>query len=216
MPCAAVWIGNMPGVGIGAILIQLHLVARFPRALVRHEGLSNSSIAFWKPAKPVGGSKPAASNGPMRHTCAGGHSHPQPPELVLETLRAAPNQLSEADATWVRWVPLEWYESYGPRAESFRLPKDKSKRDALAVQIGAAGYTLMDAIYSRDDAQHLRGLPDLEVLRCIWMQQYSRCTEPGMEEVRWRQNNEEPRQPCGFSRPMISMCATARSATRNG
>ena len=90
------------------------------------------------------------------------------------------------------WVPLEWYERYGPRAESFRLPKDKSKRDALAVQIGAAGYTLMDAIYSRDDAQHLRGLPDLEVLRCIWIQQYSRCTEPGMEEVRWRQNNEEP------------------------
>src|SRR5499426_1152912 len=114
-------------------------------------------------------------------------------ELVLETLRAALNQLSEADATWVRgWVPLEWYESYGHRAESFRLPKDKSQRDALAVQIGAAGYTLMDAIYSRDDAQHLRGLPDLEVLRCIWIQQYSRCTEPGMEEVRWRQNNEEP------------------------
>src|SRR5215468_11321777 len=114
-------------------------------------------------------------------------------ELVLETLRAALNQLSEADATWVRgWVPLEWYESYGPRAESFRLPKDKSQRDALAVQIGVAGYTLMDAIYSRDDAQHLRGLPALEVLRCIWMQQYSRCTEPGMEEGRWRQNNEEP------------------------
>ena len=114
-------------------------------------------------------------------------------ELVLETLRAALNQLSEADATWVRgWVPLEWYESYGPRAASFRLPKDKSKRDALAVQIGAAGYTLMDAIYSRDDAHHLRGLPDLEVLRCIWIQQYSRCTEPRMEEVRWRQNNEEP------------------------
>ena len=114
-------------------------------------------------------------------------------ELVLETLRAALNQLSEADTTWVRgWVPLEWYESYGPRAESFRLPKDQSKRDALAVQIGAAGYTLMDAIYSRDDAHPLRGLPDLEVLRCMWMQQYSRCTEPGMEEVRWRQNNEEP------------------------
>src|SRR5918996_5666110 len=32
-------------------------------------------------------------------------------ELVLETLRAALNQLSEADATWVRrWVPLEWFE----------------------------------------------------------------------------------------------------------
>ena len=37
-------------------------------------------------------------------------------ELVLETLRAALNQLSEADARWVRGaVPLEWYELYGPR-----------------------------------------------------------------------------------------------------
>ena len=111
-------------------------------------------------------------------------------ELVLETLRAALNQLSEADARWVRGaVPLEWYELYGPRAESYRLPKERSKRDALAVQIGADGYALMDAIYSRDDAQHLRCLPDLEVLRCIWLQQYYRCSEPGLEEVRWRQNN---------------------------
>jgi transposase len=114
-------------------------------------------------------------------------------ELVLETLRAALNQLSEADARWVRgWVPLEWYDLYGLRAESYRLPKERSKRDALAVQIGADGYALMDAIYSRDDAQHLRCLPALEVLRCIWMQQYNRCSEPGLEEVRWRQNNEEP------------------------
>jgi transposase len=114
-------------------------------------------------------------------------------ELVIETLRAALNQLSEADATWVReWVPLEWYELYGPRAESYRLPKERSKRDALVVQIGADGYALMDAIYSHDAAQHLRCLPDLEVLRCIWIQQYYRCTESGMEEVRWRQNNEEP------------------------
>jgi transposase len=67
--------------------------------------------------------------------------------LALETLRAALNQLSEADPQWVRqWVPLEWYQHYGPRAESFRLPKEASKRDALAVQIGADGYALMDAI----------------------------------------------------------------------
>jgi transposase len=94
-------------------------------------------------------------------------------ELALETLRAALNQLSEADPQWVRqWVPLEWYQHYGPRAESFRLPKEASKRDALAVQIGADGDALMDAISGRDDAQHLRSLPDVEVLRCIWMQQY--------------------------------------------
>ena len=133
-------------------------------------------------------------------------------ELVLETLRAALNQLSEADARWVRGaVPLEWYELYGPRAESYRLPK--SGANAMLVQIGADGYALMDAIYG-DDAQPLRCLPDLEVLRCIWIRQYSRCSEAGLEEVRWRQNNEEPlRQPCGFSRPMTSMCATAQRDT---
>lgn len=114
-------------------------------------------------------------------------------EMVLETLRAALNQLSEADATWVRqWVPLDWYERYGPRAESFRLPKDKSKREHLAAQIGADGYALMDAIYGGDDAHHLRHLPDLEVLRCVWVQQYYRCTEAGMEEVRWRCQDEQP------------------------
>jgi transposase len=114
-------------------------------------------------------------------------------ECVLETLRAALNQLSEADTTWVRqWVPLEWYERYGPRAESFRLPKDKSQRESLAVQIGADGYALMDAIYGGDDASHLRHLPDLEVLRRVWVQQYYRCTEAGTEEVRWRRQDEQP------------------------
>lgn len=114
-------------------------------------------------------------------------------ELALETLRAALNQLSEADPQWVRgWAPLAWYERYGPRADSYRLPKEASKRDALAIQIGADGYVLMDAIYGRDDARHLQELPDLEVLRRVWVQQYYRCTEPGLEEVRWRGKDEEP------------------------
>jgi transposase len=114
-------------------------------------------------------------------------------ELALETLRAALNQLSEADPQWVRqWVPLEWYQHYGPRAESFRLPKEASKRGALAVQIGTDGYALMDALYGREAAQHLRSLPDVEVLRCIWMQPYYHCTEPGMEEVRRRGKDERP------------------------
>jgi transposase len=114
-------------------------------------------------------------------------------ELALETLRAALNQLSEADPQWVRgWAPLVWYERYGPRAESFRLPKEKSKRDSLAVQIGADGYALMDAVFRHDEARHLRHLPDFEALRRIWIQQYYRCTEPGLEAVRWRQNDEEP------------------------
>jgi transposase len=112
-------------------------------------------------------------------------------ELALETLRAALNQLSEADPQWVRgWAPLEWYERYGPRAESFRLPKEQSKRESLAVQTGADGYALMDAVYGSDEARHLRHLPNVEGMRRIWMQQYYRCTEPGLEEVRWRHTDE--------------------------
>jgi hypothetical protein len=114
-------------------------------------------------------------------------------ELALATLRAALKQLSEADAAWVgQWVPLAWYEHYGPRAESFRLPKEHSKREVLAVQIGADGYALMDAMYRGDDAHHLRHLPALEVLRRVWVQQYYRCTEAGMADVRWRRKDEEP------------------------
>ena len=114
-------------------------------------------------------------------------------EHMLETLRLALNQLSEADPQWVRgWVPREWYERYGPRADSFHLPKAASQRETLAVQSGADGYTLMDAVLGHDEARHLRHLPALEVLRCVWLQQYYRCTEPGREEVRWRGQNERP------------------------
>jgi transposase len=114
-------------------------------------------------------------------------------ERVLETLRAALNQLSQADAAWVRQhIPVAWYERYGPRAESFRLPKEASKRAALAVQIGAEGYALLDGIWGQEAARHLRSLPALEILRQIWLQQYYRCTEPGIEEVRWRGQDERP------------------------
>src|SRR5919199_949782 len=114
-------------------------------------------------------------------------------ERVLETLRAALNQLSAADAAWVqRHVPVAWYERYGPRAESMRLPKEASKRDALAVQIGAEGYALLDAIFGQEDARHLRQLPRLEILRQVWVQQYYRCTEPGLAAVRWRGADERP------------------------
>jgi transposase len=114
-------------------------------------------------------------------------------ERVLETLRAALNQLSQADAAWVRQhVPGAWYERYGPRAESMRLPKEASKRDTLAVQIGAEGYAVLDAIFGHDDARHLRQPPMLEMLRQVWVQQYYRCTESGMEAVRWRGPDERP------------------------
>jgi transposase len=114
-------------------------------------------------------------------------------ERGLETLRAALHQRSAAEATWgQRHIPVAWYERYGPRAEAMRLPKEASKRDALAVQVGAEGYALLDSLFGNEDARHLRQLPRLEMLRQVWVQQYYRCTEPGMEAVRWRGPDERP------------------------
>jgi len=114
-------------------------------------------------------------------------------ECVLEAMHWALNQLSAADSAWVRQhVPLEWYARYGLRAAGARLPKDASKRDALARQIGVDGYQLLDGVWTADNAPYLRDLPALEALRQIWIQQYSRCTVPGLEDVRWRTVDAQP------------------------
>jgi transposase len=114
-------------------------------------------------------------------------------ECVLETMHYALNQLSEAAPAWVqRHVPLEWYPRYGLRSDQARLPKDTSKREALARQIGMDGYELLDWVVTAENPPGLRDLPALEALRQIWVQQYYRCTAPGYEALRWRTGDEQP------------------------
>jgi transposase len=50
----------------------------------------------------------------------------------------------------------------------------------------------MDAVWGHDEAQHLRPLPALEVLRCVGLQPSDRCTAPGLEEGHWRGPPERP------------------------
>ncbi len=114
-------------------------------------------------------------------------------ECVEEAMHHALNQLSEAAPDWVQeWAPLEWYERYGPRADLSRLPKETSKRNALALAIGADGYQLMDRLGHDASARHLLSLPAVEILRQIWLQHYYRCTEPGLEAIRWRDTADQP------------------------
>jgi transposase len=114
-------------------------------------------------------------------------------ECVQEAMHHALNQLSEAAPEWVRrWAPLEWYERYGPRSDLFRLPKETSKRNTLALVIGADGYALMDALCHDASVRPLLDLPAVEILRQIWIQHYYRCTEPGMEAIRWRDTADQP------------------------
>jgi transposase len=108
-------------------------------------------------------------------------------ECVLEAMHWALNQLSDVVPTWVQQhVPPAWYPRYGLRSDQVRLPKDASKREALARQIGADGYQLLAWVRAADPSLGLRELPALEALRRIWLQQYYRCTVPGREALRWR------------------------------
>jgi transposase len=114
-------------------------------------------------------------------------------ECVLEAMHAALNQLSAAEPAWVQQhVPLDWYPRYGLRSDQTRLPKDASKREALARQVGADGYQLLTWVQTNDLPLGLNDLPALEVLRQIWVQQYYRCTVPGFEALRWRTRDERP------------------------
>jgi transposase len=114
-------------------------------------------------------------------------------ECVLEAMHDALNQLSAAEPAWVQQhVPLDWYPRYGLRSDQARLPKDTSKREALARQVGADGYQLLVWAQAADTPLGLRELPALEALRRIWLQQYYRCTVPGLETLRWRTSDEQP------------------------
>ncbi len=112
---------------------------------------------------------------------------------VLETMHYALNELAALNPDWVRsHVPLDWYDRYGLRAETSRLPKETTKREALARMIGADGYALLEWTLAPTAPLAIRRLPALDVLRQVWVQQFYRCTIPGAEDMRWRAGSEEP------------------------
>jgi len=110
-------------------------------------------------------------------------------ECAGETLRAALNALAVVAPDWLRaQVPVEWYERYGSRVEEYQLPKEATKRQALAEQIGTDGSLLLEAIRDASAPAWLREVPAVEVLRRVWVQQF--LVEGG--QVRWRTNENIP------------------------
>jgi transposase len=118
---------------------------------------------------------------------------------VLAARPYALTQLSAADPTGGQQpVPLDWYTRYGLRADQRRLPKEASKRAALARPVGLAGYQLLDAVWAAPSAPSLRTLPAVEALRQMWVQQEYRCPAPGLAAVRWRTAEEPPPGGCAY------------------
>ena len=139
-------------------------------------------------------------------------------ECVLEAMHYALNQLSAAEPAWVQQhVPPEWYTRYGLRSDQARLPKDASKREALARQIGADGYQLLDEVWAAEQRTipprppRSGGAPaDLAATILPLYRPRARSRSGGAP----RTSNRLRR--CASRRPTTWMPATARNATRNG
>jgi transposase len=119
-------------------------------------------------------------------------------EEVGEALRHALNTIALAAPGWLRArSPAEWLERYAQRFSEYRLPKNASEREALAITIGIDGFDLLEAIFAADALAWLRQLPAVETLRRIWLQHFYR-DEGG---IHWRSDQELPPAPIYVSTP---------------
>jgi transposase len=107
-------------------------------------------------------------------------------ELVMETLRAALNDLSEVVPIWLSGVALpEWFVRYAARIEDTRLPRTEKARQELAEAVGADGFYLLERI--RQEQPDLLKRESVEILQQVWRRHYTR-DDAG--EVHWRTNSE--------------------------
>lgn len=110
-------------------------------------------------------------------------------ECVGETLRRVLDDVARVAPEWLlQQVTPEWFDRYGRRIETYRLPQGQTQRAALQVQMGQDGAHLLQTLYAADAPAWLRELPSVGVLCRVWQQQY--YTEN--DQIRWREDNELP------------------------
>jgi len=134
-------------------------------------------------------------------------------ELVGETLRAALNEIATVAPEWLKQnISEEWYERYRWRFDDYRLPKKKNEREQMAQQIGLDGHNLLDQVWGiKDEGLGLRYLWSVEVLRRVWIQQYTFINQ----QLVWR-------SPDSIGLPPNSICIEspydieARNSSKRG
>ena len=108
-------------------------------------------------------------------------------ELAGESVRAALEALAAAAPGWLAGViDASWQQVYGQRIDDFRLPDSKAKRADLAVRYGRDGYHLLRQVHDPGAPGWLAGLPAVQALRRIWIQQFCLDVSAGGEKVIWR------------------------------
>jgi len=111
-------------------------------------------------------------------------------ELVGETLRAALNDIAAVAPDWLRGLAApEWFQRHAHRIEYYRLPSGKDKREAFALEVGADGFALLDALEDATAPAPARALPMVDTLRAVWRVHFAREQDG---RLRWRQPAELP------------------------
>ena len=95
-------------------------------------------------------------------------------ENVGETLRHALNDLATVAPQWLKdRVSPDWFDRYGVRFEQYRLSQNRAETEKLALVIGRDGHQLLSAIWSDPTVEWLRHIESVEILRQVWLQQYT-------------------------------------------
>ncbi len=108
---------------------------------------------------------------------------------LTEAMRLVLNTLATSEPEWLSaWVPETWFERYGERFESFRLPRGRDKIRDLAEITGEDGFRILEGVYAPETPPGLAKLEAVETLRRMWVQQY------GLDDgkVRWRDAKDLP------------------------
>jgi transposase len=72
-------------------------------------------------------------------------------ECVGETMRRVLDDLARLAPDWLlEQITPDWFKRYSVRVEKYRLPKEKSKQQALQQQIGEDGWHLLKIIYHKE------------------------------------------------------------------
>jgi transposase len=77
---------------------------------------------------------------------------------------------AQAPAWLHQWVPLDWFKRYERRIEESRLSIKKEEQGAFLEQVGRDGSPLLSMLYQEDTPALLAHLPQVPILRQIWLQ----------------------------------------------
>jgi transposase len=129
---------------------------------------------------------------------------------VFETIRKVLDDVAVVAPDWLlAQVGPDWFDRYGPRFDSYRMPEKKAEREALQTQIGVDGFHLLSAIYDPAAPSYVREIPSVEIMRRVWIQQY--YVDHG--QVTWRSQQDLPPNQILIQSPFDP---EARNRTKRG